>query len=286
MRELEVDIADRRQHAADVAVRHPEARVGKDLRQRVDEERVGRTLQPPARRRAMPLQELQHPLDVAIGGHEIRLVSEPSGVTRDMRERLKDLRFEVMAHEGLTFGRSARRCRQHDLHARKECLAAGQRLLGHGDAWVIVLRPCLGRRAGRDRFPGAQEAGCGVLRQQAAERRRSGTRQPQANQRRLDLLLVDLRMLCIAVLHLQPPGQEIDDLAVECRAAAFGEPRFLVGGGDEDFQSLPKAVFAEVIQGSRRPRLSHQIVGTTRTARLHDLERPGTGWGGRPAVIR
>ena len=269
-------------------MRHPEACVGKYLHQRIDEERVSRILQPPARGRAMPLQQLQHPFDIAIGGHEIRLVIEPFDITRDMCEGLEDLRLEVMAHEGLAFGRSGRRCRQHGLHAREECLAPGQRLLGHGDARVIVLRLCLRGRAGSDRFPGTDEAGRRVLSQQVAERRRSGARQPQADEGCLDLLLVDLRVLGIAVLDLQPARQEIDDLTVERRAAALSEPCLGVGRGDEDSSnpsrklSSPKSSSEVAVRAC-----AHQLGGSAREAMLRfHVERLWTGRGRLPAVIR
>src|SRR3546814_9141778 len=61
----------RSNHLADIAVRHPVARIGEDLIERVDEHAVARILEPPAVWRATPLQQFQNALHIAIRRNQI-----------------------------------------------------------------------------------------------------------------------------------------------------------------------------------------------------------------------
>ncbi len=123
-----------------------------------------------------------------------------------------------------------------------------------------VLHPCLvlvgeeaGRWAGRHLFPDAQAAKTPVLGQHAGEGGRAGAGEPHAEELDLDLLLVYLGVQGVPVLDLQAVDQRSDQGRVEGVLAEFVEGRLAEGGADEDFESLPPAVAAEVVEpGLRR----------------------------------
>ena len=80
-RTIEMSLQTDAQHLRRVAVRPDDARVRVDGDERVEVAEVGRALQVPARRRAAPLEELQHALVVAVGRHHVA-AEPPADVAR------------------------------------------------------------------------------------------------------------------------------------------------------------------------------------------------------------
>src|SRR3546814_9959690 len=85
----------RSNHLADIAVRHPVARIGEDLIERVDEHAVARILEPPAVWRATPLQQFQNALHIAIRRNQISFVIEPLRVARHLPQCLEQMTLEI-----------------------------------------------------------------------------------------------------------------------------------------------------------------------------------------------
>ena len=100
----------------------------------------------------------------------------------------------------------------------------------------------------------------GILREQEGERGGAGARQAQADERRDDLLVVDLGMSRVPVLHLESLRQVADDPRVEVSLAGRVEARFVAERAHQDLQSFAERVVPEVVQTGLRDRLDHELV--------------------------
>ena len=141
--DLGVDVGDRDHDLGRVAVGHHEAGVGEHLVEVVEPQQVRRALQAPRPGRRAPLQELQRPALVAVGGGQVG-VEQPLGVRRHVGERLEVVGLEVERHQVLALLGAGRRAR-----ARAPTAAATARPASPASASASAMRgigPVDGRR--------------------------------------------------------------------------------------------------------------------------------------------
>ena len=116
-----LDAGDRRDHLGDVAVGDHELRVRVHRVERVDAEHVRGRLQPPAVRRAVPLQQLQHALVVAVRRAVVAVASATSPYEGVCATTSSCAAPEREVHELEALGRAVGRRRQHRLQLRRAC---------------------------------------------------------------------------------------------------------------------------------------------------------------------
>ena len=117
--DLGVDVGDRHHDLGRVAMGHHEAGVGEHLVEVVEPQQVRRALQPPRPGRRSPLQELERPALVAVGGGQVG-VEQPVGVRRHVGERLEVVGLEVERHQVLALLGPGRRAGHERRHPRRE----------------------------------------------------------------------------------------------------------------------------------------------------------------------
>ena len=116
-----------------------------------------------------------------------------------------------------------------------------------GNARVRVLGGGLGRRA---RFPGlprAQGAPGGVAGQKEAQGGGARAREPEAEEGRHDLLLVDLGVPGEPLLHFEPVHQEAHDLVGHDALTQLVERRLPRDRVHQDVETLPPGLIAEIV---------------------------------------
>ena len=149
-----VEVGDRRQHLRYVSVGHDEARLGEHLLERLEEQGVRRALQLPPVGRALPLQQLEDAMLVAVRRFHVGL-DEPVRVRGKPCHREEDLSLELERHEVVVFVGAGRRLRQHGAHPRRHLVHRGECCLRGLDAGGVFLGRHAGRRARRRPFPRA-----------------------------------------------------------------------------------------------------------------------------------
>ena len=97
--------------------------VGEDRLVRLEEHRVRGALEPPHLLGCLPLEQLEHPLLVAVRGLHVT-VREPVGVRRDLRGHQERLGGELEGHEVVVLHRAGRRLRQHRAQPGRGVVAA------------------------------------------------------------------------------------------------------------------------------------------------------------------
>ena len=226
-------------------------------------------------------------LVVAVGRHHVA-AREPLLVVPVVAEGEEHRRAEVERHELQALGRTGRRARQHRLELRGH-LVDERDLCGRlGDAGVGGEGGRVGRRHGHAALPRQQRPGAVVLAEEEAERGRPGARQPEAEQRRGDLLLVDLGVAAIPVLHSQPDLQEPEGLVAQHRGPELVERARGVGAVEQRDEPFVEALVAQVGEPGVRSRLGDHLVGdchptSFRPAKLRMLasSTSGSSWGTR-----
>ena len=129
-----------------------------------------------------------------------------------------------------------------------------------GDPGVGVVGGGVRRRGGCAALPGQERPGAGVLAQQEAQRRRAGAGQPEAEQRRQDLLVVDLRVAPVPVLDREAGPQQSDRLVAEHGHAELVERPGLLGTVEQGHQPLVERLLAQVGEPGPGPRLGDHLV--------------------------
>jgi hypothetical protein len=125
----------------------------------------------------------------------------------------------------------------------------------------VTVEPGDGRgwRARLARLPAAQVADGGVLGEQRGEGGRPGSREPHADQRRDDLLVVDLGVALVPVLDLEALGEQAQDQVVRRRLADRVEIGLRGEGVNDVVEALAERAVAELVEarplcGPRRAR--------------------------------
>ena len=208
---------------------------------------MGRALQPPAVRGALPLEELQHAQLVAVHGLHVA-VEEPVSVRRDPRGGEEHLRLELERHQVVVLDRAARRLRQHRPQPRRHRVLRGDDRLRRGEASRVVLGGDARRRARRRLLPSAQRADPGVLAEERGERGRARAREADSEQLDFHFLVLDLRVTGVPVLDLQSVGQGADERVVEHVLTELVEVRLGERRAQQHLEPLAPRVGAEVVQ--------------------------------------
>jgi hypothetical protein len=200
---------------------HDEAGIGEGAEEGVDPQHVGRRLEAPGLRRLPPLQELQHPALVEVGGGEVGL-GHPCRVGRYAGECVVHLRLEIQRHEVQALHGPI------DIEGyvllRADVLAVARRVR---DARV---RPLDGRGGGTGlgRLPPAEIADLRVPGQQERQDRRARARQAEADQWRHDGDVLGVGMPPVPVLDLKPIDEMFDESGVDDRLPGGVQARLLV----------------------------------------------------------
>ena len=225
-------------------MRHHEARVGKDREHGVEEERVGRRLEVPARRRAARLEQLEHALHEAVGGHHVA-GQPPAHVVRQEGHAFEVEGAKAHAEQVLVLGRARRRVLVQGRQPRRERADRVEPLRSGLDARIAVLGRALGRRHRLRRLPDAQRARARILREQVRERGAARARQPHHEDRRGHFLRLDLGVAREPVLDAQALREVRKDAAAPDHAAEVVElrPREVA---EQHVEPLAEARVAEV----------------------------------------
>ena len=165
---LGVDVGDRDHDLGRVAMGHHEAGVREHLVEVVEPQQVRRALQPPRPGRRSPLQELEGPALVAVGGGQVG-VEQPLGVRRHVGERLEVVGLEVERHQVLALLGPGRRARDQRRHPRGELVlhllhrlgsrrCAGRARRRSTAAGTVRPPPSAAATARRDPRPGGSTA--------------------------------------------------------------------------------------------------------------------------------
>ncbi len=138
-----------------------------------------RGLEPPRLGGELPLEELQDPLVVPVGGDHVA-VGHPRLVVAVVPEGAEHRRAEVEGQDLEALGRAGRRARQHRLELRGHLVDQRDARGRRRDPRIGVVGGRVGRRSRGTALPGQQRAEAVVLGQQEAERRRAGAGQTRA----------------------------------------------------------------------------------------------------------
>ncbi len=198
-----------------IAVRVDDARIRVDVEQMPHPGQVVGTLEHPVPARIEPLQGLQLTLVHPVGIGVRRLV-EPAPVAGDVGEIEPRRHEEMIAEEVVAFLRVVHVDGVDLVELRPDPLEQREPALGLAEAPVapaFVLAELVGN--GRVGLPERQKARALVQRQEALQQRRAGTREAQDEQRPLDPLLKDLRMLRDQLLKAQPVERALHELALQ-----------------------------------------------------------------------
>ena len=231
---------------ARIAVRLDHAGVREGFKENVPEAQVEGGLQDPTLRRPpgsflLPLQELQHLLQVTVGGAQV-LAREPGDIAWGVHERLGHPALEgVLAEHDLFIGSfgvpGVDRCQyrlvvQDPLHFLLRC----------GDARIIVLPVFVsGKWGGPARLPPKNRVDLGVAGEQPMQPSSSGASEARHHQRFTDLLIGDFGIAIEIVLGDQSSFKTPDEPRVLCGAAYRMKIGFFLDTAGQNFESLAKS---------------------------------------------
>ena len=216
---------------------------------------MGRALEPPALLGRLPLEQLQHPLLVAVRGLHVA-VGEPVGVRRDVRGHEEDLRLELEGHQVVVLHRPGRRLRQHRAQPRGPCGPAPCRPRCSAPAMpgLVGLRRHAGRRARRLLLPDAEVAERRVLGRAGATARSSrsaGSPTPSSSICTSCSSISGWRAYQSSICSRFTSGRTSD--RVERLLAELVELRLGLGRPHEDLEPLAPRVAAEVARAPSAP---------------------------------
>jgi hypothetical protein len=214
------------------------------------------------------LEQLQHPLVVAVRRREVG-AHHPLEVARQEEHRREDQAVGLVGEQGDALDRSLGRVVVHRLEP-----GDAPALVGFARGQVPVVAPVRVRRRRRhgvDRLPSAQRAKRGVLAEQVAERGRARARHPDDDDRTLDALLAELRVVPPPRLHPKPVHQRRHDEVLGHGAAGRAERRLLLQTVDQSGQALTEGGTAEVVHADARRGLFEQLLAAQRRAHRREV---------------
>ena len=173
-----------------------------------------RALQPPPRRRALPLQQLQHAPLVAVGRLHVA-VREPLGVRRDMGGHEERLRGELQRHQVVVLHRTGGDCGNIDRSRDAMCSPID----------TIIVAPAMRASSASAETPGG---GHGDASSHMRRLRKAGSSasmcdravdpvrgKPTPRSSTSTSCVVDLGVTRVPVLDLEPVHERADERAVE-----------------------------------------------------------------------